>query len=625
MCGISGFYSIKNKFDKQDLIKMTDALAHRGPDAHGYFTDECVGLGHRRLSIIDLSDGANQPMHSSDDRYVMVYNGEVYNYQEIASELKNTFNINLKTSSDSEVVLEAYVRYGVSCLEKLNGMFAFVIYDKHKKELFVCRDRIGIKPLYYFWDGENFAFASELKSLKKISSISFEINKNAIYQFMHLGFIPAPLSIYSSINKMESGTWMKVSKNALEINRYWSINQQITNNVITDEKEATVKLNELITSSVRYQIKSDVPFGVFLSGGIDSSLITANAVRVSKGEVNTFSIGFEENKYNESAYAKAVANHLGTNHHEFIVSYKDAIDLIDTTFDVYSEPFADSSSIPTMLVSKLAKKHVSVTLSGDGGDELFLGYGAYQWAKRLNNPLIKVFRNPIASVLDKSNSRFQRHARYFKYPDQNLQYSHILSQEQNCFSLEELDSLLTTDFKNQSGSTTTTLLDNFGNEIEHTNRHLKPVEKQALFDMHFYLQDDLLTKVDRASMNFSLETRVPFLDHRIIEYALNLSPDLKYKNGTSKYLLKKILYQYVPEKMFNRPKQGFAIPLEKWLNKELRYLIEENLSKEIIEKYKIINFESADLLIKRFLKGKSYLYNRIWILIVLHKWLQKNN
>ncbi|MBA3705225.1 MAG: asparagine synthase (glutamine-hydrolyzing) [Bacteroidetes bacterium] len=625
MCGISGFYSIHNKFNKQDLVKMTDAIAHRGPDAHGYYIDECVGLGHRRLSIIDLSDNANQPMHSADNRYVIVYNGEVYNYLEIASELKHKFNVHFKTSSDSEVVLEAYARYGANCVEKFNGMFAFAIYDKQKKELFICRDRIGIKPLYYFWDGENFAFASELKSLIKLSSIPLKINNNAVYHFLHLGFIPAPLSIFDSIKKMESGTWLHISDKNLKSNKYSSINKQIASETITNEKEATVKLNDLIMSSVGYQLKSDVPFGVFLSGGIDSSLITANAVNLSKSKVNTFSIGFEENKYNESTYAKAVANHLGTNHHEFIVSYKDAIDLIDTAFDAYSEPFADSSAFPTMLVSKLAKQHVTVTLSGEGGDELFLGYGAYQWAKRLNNPFIKAFRKPIAKILSKSNSRFQRHTDYFRFPDSNLQYSHILSQEQNCFSLEELDNILTSDFNNQPGSKDTVALNNFGNEIEHVSRDLKSIEKQAIFDLHFYLQDDLLTKVDRASMNYSLETRVPFLDHRIIEFALNLSPDLKYKNGISKYLLKEILYQYVPKKMFDRPKQGFAIPLEKWLKNELRFLIEENLSKEIIEKYNIITFESASRLIKDFLNGKNYLYNRIWLLIVLHKWLQKNN
>ncbi|MGQ0826999.1 MAG: asparagine synthase (glutamine-hydrolyzing) [Bacteroidota bacterium] len=623
MCGISGFYSNTNKFDKQDLIKMTSTIGHRGPDADGYFIDDCVGIGHRRLSIIDLSDNANQPIYSADERYVMVYNGEVYNYLEIAAELSQKFKTNFKTTSDSEVVLEAYARYGSSCIKKFNGMFAFAIFDKQKRELFVCRDRIGIKPLYYFWDGENFAFASELKALTKLS-IPLTINKNAIHYFLHLGFVPAPYSIYQFIKKLESGTWLKVSAKHLESQKYWAVNEKITAELITNKKEAIVKLNDLIKNSVRYQIRSDVPFGVFLSGGIDSSLVTANAVNLSAEKVNTFSIGFEENKYNESVYAKAVADHLGTNHHEFIISYKNAIDLIDKIFEVYDEPFSDSSCIPTLLVSQLAKKHVTVTLSGEGGDELFLGYGSYRWARRLNNSFINVLRKPISIALDKSNSRFQRHSAYFNYPSRNLQYSHIFSQEQNTFSLEELDNLVTIDFKSSSDPVNTTLLENFGNEIEHLSRRLKPIEKQAIFDLHFYLQDDLLTKVDRASMSFSLETRVPLLDHRIIEFALNLSPNLKYKNGVSKYLLKEILYEYIPKEMLNRPKQGFAIPLEKWLKKELYYLIGENLSKEIVEKYNIIHVESVNQLIKDFLSGKNYLYNRIWLLIVLHKWLQKN-
>lgn len=625
MCGITGYYSPKKVFPEPELHAMTNAIAHRGPNAFGYYTDEMVGLGHRRLSIIDLSDAANQPMYSADNRYVIVYNGEVYNFREIAAELRQKFKINFKTSSDTEVILEAYVKYGAEFVQKLNGMFAIAIYDKEKKELFVCRDRIGIKPFNYFWDGENFAFASELKALTKLSYIPLEINHNAIYQFLHLGFIPAPQSIYQSIKKLESGTWLKISKNNLESHKYWSINEHVSEKVITKEKEAIVKLSDLLMSSVQYQIKSDVPFGVFLSGGIDSSLVTANAVNLSGVKVNTFSIGFEENRYNESVYAKSIANYLGTNHHEFIISYNNAIDLIDTIFDAYSEPFADSSSIPTMLVSKLAKQHVTVALSGEGGDELFLGYGAYQWARRLNQPLNKIFRNPIANLLSQSKSRFQRHANYFRYPDQNLQYSHILSQEQNFFSLAELNNLLTNDFTNHSGAKNTELLNNFGIEINHLGRDLKPIEKQAIFDLNFYLQDDLLTKVDRASMHFSLETRVPYLDHRIIEFALNLSPNLKYKNGTTKYLLKEILYQYVPKKFFDRPKQGFAIPLEKWLKNELRFLINENLSKEVIEKYGFVNFEYVKQIQNEFFNGKSYLYNRIWALIMLHKWLQKHH
>lgn len=623
MCGISGYYSFNDVFSETELHAMTDALAHRGPDAFGYFSDKIVGLGHRRLSIIDLSENANQPMHSSDDRYVMVYNGEVYNYREIATELKQKYKSDFHTSSDTEVIIEAFAKYGADFVKKLNGMFAIAIYDKQANELFIFRDRIGIKPLYFFWDGQNFAFASELKALTKASFIPSEINRNAIYQFLHLGFIPAPQSIYQSIKKLESGSWLKISKNNFESYKYWTINQQITEKVITKEKEAIVKLSDLLMSSVQYQIKSDVPFGVFLSGGIDSSLVTANAVNLSGVKVNTFSIGFEENRYNESAYAKSIATYLGTNHHEFIVSYKDAIDLIDTIFEAYSEPFADSSSIPTMLVSKLAKQHVTVTLSGEGGDELFFGYGAYQWAKRLENPLIKLFRNQIASILS-TQGHYERHSEYFLYPNKELKFSHILSQEQYFFSLQELGKLFTENFIHATGSTNLERLNNFGIEINHLGRALTSMEKQAIFDLSFYLQDDLLTKVDRASMHFSLETRVPYLDHRIIEFALNLSPDLKFKNGTSKYLLKEILYQYIPQKFFRRPKQGFAVPLEKWLKKELRFLIDENLSRQVIEKYGYVNYDYVEELKNKFFKGDDYLYNRIWILIVLHKWLRKH-
>lgn len=625
MCGISGFYSFNDVFSKQELHAMTDALAHRGPDAHGYFMDDTAGLGHRRLSIIDLSNTANQPMYSANGRYVMVYNGEVYNYREIASELKLNYKTDFKTSSDSEVILEAYAQYGPVFLQKLNGMFALAIYDKEKKELFVCRDRIGIKPLYYFWDGANFAFASELNALCKLSYIPLELNRNAVYKFLHLGFVPAPQSIYKSIKKLHSATWLKISKNTLDSHKYWDIHTQVHERVITREKEAIVKLSDLLMSSVQYQIKSDVPFGVFLSGGIDSSLITAYAVTLSSVKVNTFSIGFEENKFNESVYAKSVANYLGTNHHEFIVSHKDAIVLLDRIFEAYSEPFADPSAIPTMLVSKLARQHVTVTLSGEGGDELFHGYGAYQWANRLNNPFIRTFRYQIAALLKKyGGSRFYRHADYFLYPSRELQYSHILSQEQYYFSLKEVDELLVPEFLNQYETRNTDMLNAFGVEINNLRRTLTPMERQALFDLQFYLQGDLLTKVDRASMHFSLETRVPYLDHRIIEFTLNLSPDLKYRNKTTKYLLKEILYQYIPRKFFARPKQGFAIPLAKWLRNDLYFLIEQALSKEVVSKYNIVQYSHVEHLKKEFLNGKDFYYSRLWLLIMLHRWLLKH-
>lgn len=620
MCGITGFYS--NKYNESDLIKMTQTLLHRGPDANKVYFDEInnIGLGHTRLSILDLSDNANQPMVSHNGRYVMVYNGEVYNYRDIAAELKQIHQIDFKTSSDSEVILEAFSHYGVSFVQKLNGMFAIAIYDKQLKELFLIRDRIGIKPLYYYKQGNDVMFASEIKAIKAVTS-KLEINHDAVQLFLHLGFIPAPLSIYENLHKLESGHYLKITELTIEKMQYWSTVDAVSDKLITSEKEAMVKFSDLLSSSIQYQLKSDVPFGVFLSGGIDSSLITAQASSISSVPINTFSIGFTENKFNESEYAKKVANHFNTNHHEFIVSQKDALDLMDELTTVYDEPFADSSAIPTMLVSKLAKQQVSVCLSGEGGDELFLGYGAYQWAKRLNNPLIKTFRKPISTLLANSTARYKRHANYFNYPNQQLLNSHILSQEQYFFTLDEINSLTTTKFKQQIKSQPELLI-NLDKKLEGLKRTINPMEKQALFDLNLYLQDDLLTKVDRASMRYSLETRVPYLDHRIIEFAINLSPELKYKNGTTKYLLKEILYQYIPKQLFDRPKQGFTIPLSKWLKTDLNYLITDYLNASIINKHGVVNYQEVEQLKKRYFLGEDYLYNRIWLLIILHKFLE---
>ena len=312
MCGLAGFYSRKNFFSGEDLDKMTQIVSHRGPDAEGFFRDETVGLGHKRLSILDLSEAANQPMYSHNGRYVMIYNGEVYNYQEISNEIKMNAqpseNILFETSSDSEAILEAFSHYGPAFVDKLNGMFVIVIYDKQSRELFIFRDRIGIKPLFYYWDGANFAFASELKALALLKQIPRELNRSAILDFLHLGYVPAPSSVYQSIQKLDAGCYMKVSESGMQIYRYWNITARLTSEVIDNKKMAMVKLSDLLISSVQYQLKSDVPFGIFLSGGIDSSLVTAHAVELSSVKVNTFSIGFEESRYDESQHARKVAN-----------------------------------------------------------------------------------------------------------------------------------------------------------------------------------------------------------------------------------------------------------------------------------------------------------------------------
>jgi asparagine synthase (glutamine-hydrolysing) len=624
MCGIAGIFSNTQHFSEQKIRKMISVIPHRGPDAEDIFIHKNVALGHRRLSILDLSINANQPIVSHNGRFVIVYNGEVYNYREIAAELKQIHQCEFKTSSDTEVILEAFAFYGVDFVEKLNGMFAIAIYDKQTNELFLFRDRVGIKPLYYAALDNNIYFGSELKVISKVANEKLSINYSAIEYFLHVGFIPTPLSIYNNVFKLESGHYLKINTQGIEKHKYWSAFDVVAEKTITNEKEALVKFSDLLSSSVQYQLKSDVPFGVFLSGGIDSSLITAQASAISSVPVNTFSIGFKENKFNESIYAEKVAKHLKTNHHEFIVTQHDAIELIDDLINVYDEPFADSSAIPTMLVSKLAKKHVTVCLSGEGGDELFLGYGSYQWAKRLNNPLIKTFKKPIAYLLENSKTRFQRHASYFKNVNQQLQYSHILSQEQYFFSTSEIRQLLTSSTYEKTLLHQSLFLD-FEEKLNLLPRKLNAMEKQALFDINFYLQEDLLTKIDRASMYYSLETRVPFLDHRIIEFALNLSPELKYKNNTTKYLLKEVLYQYVPKEIFNRPKQGFAIPLSKWLKTDLNYLINSYLSEEVVKKHNLVNYEVVNLLRSRYLSGVDYYYNKLWVLIVLHKFLENED
>jgi asparagine synthase (glutamine-hydrolysing) len=611
MCGIAGFYSKNNHFSKDELINMTNVIAHRGPDADGHFVDNVVGLGHRRLSIIDLSAQANMPMFSVSKKHVIIYNGEIYNFKEIAQNL----HINLKTTSDTEVIIEAFEQWGVEFVNKLNGMFAIAIYNLENKELFLFRDRIGIKPIFYFWDGANFAFASELKSILQLKFInnSKTINYNSISEFLHLGYIPQPNTIWNNIYKFPSGSLAKIYNNSLEITSYWQPENFIEPHTHSDFKVVKQELKNRIVKSVNYRLISDVPFGTFLSGGIDSSLVTVVAQSLTNEPVKTFSIGFKENKFNEAEHARKVAGFLKTDHHEFIVSQTDALEFVDNLVDTFDEPFADSSSIPTMFVSKLAKKYVSMTLSGDGGDELFFGYGAYNWAKRLSNPIYYHLRKPISVGLSVLSNRNQRAAKVFNAPSKKSIESHIFSQEQYLFSENEIYNILIHPNKSI----------NLNYKFNH-KRKLSEIEIQSLFDLKYYLKDDLLVKVDRASMQFSLETRVPLLDHNIVEYALNIPQEFKIKDGVQKYILKEILYDFVPREYFERPKWGFSIPLSSWLKNELSYLVERHLSRESVEKFGILDYKIVEKLKNEYFSGKDYLYNRVWALIILQSFLSKH-
>ena len=401
MCGITGF--LTKKYNSKDLQKITDSLYHRGPDANGIFFDENIGigLGHRRLSILDLSTNANQPFISNCGRYVMVFNGEIYNFEAIANELKNETRFKKKTASDTEIILEAFVHWGDNFIDKLDGMFAFAIWDKQNNELKLFRDRIGIKPLYYYWLDNVFAFSSEIKVLTQlITKSKLTINRNSIYDILHLGYTPQTFTAFNEIKKVPSGSFLKVKDKEISITKFWDLNKQIKTETIKDEFIAKKELEKRLKSAVEKQMMSDVPLGTFLSGGVDSSLVTALAQKMSTNPINTFSIGFKDDKFDESRYARKIAQELHTNHHEFVLTEKEAIEQVDNLLSIYDEPFGDSSSIPTLLVSKMARKHVSVALSGDGGDEQFLGYGMYQWAKRMNNPVIYSLRKPINKTLN---------------------------------------------------------------------------------------------------------------------------------------------------------------------------------------------------------------------------------
>ena len=611
MCGIAGIVKDRGvAISEVELRAMTDAIQHRGPDGSGIEIMGNVGLGHRRLAILDLSNAAAQPMVSQNGRYTITFNGEVYNYCEIASRLPD---VKFRSSGDTEVLLEAFVKWGPDFVKELNGMFAIAIHDRQTNDLWLFRDRLGIKPLYYGTMDGVFAFASELKAFQKLEAFQtgMHLSIEAIGHFLHRAYIPSPWTIYQEVRSMLPGMRgvYRAGKFTSEI--WWSLREQIRETPETDEKRALAQLDKLLHESVERCLISDVPLGTFLSGGIDSTLVTAIAQHHCEQPIQTFSIGFDESKFDESRHARQVAGHLGTDHHEFILSQSDALDQIESLVDIYDQPFGDSSAIPMMLVSQNARQHVKVALSGDGGDETHLGYGSYTWAERLNNPLVHLARLPISKCFDLLSLRFQRAAKVLQYPAIDRRKSHIFSQENYCFSEHEIVKLLKPNWRIDHQ------LDETYSELR---RKLQPKEAQAMFDLEYYLPDDLLVKVDRASMLHALEVRVPLLDHELIEFNINISPNLRTKHGQSKYLLKELLYQYVPKSFFARPKWGFAIPLEIWLTKQLSYLLDRYLSPHAIDQTRVFNLDEVENLIHQFRSGKSYLYNRIWLLIVLQRW-----
>jgi asparagine synthase (glutamine-hydrolysing) len=613
MCGIAGILS-KQEVPKGLIESMTSTMAHRGPDADCTLkVNPNLHLGHRRLSIIDLSDAANQPMVSHCGNFSLVFNGEIYNYPELKAELTQHHAATFKTNSDSEVIIEAYRAWGANCLDRFNGMFAFALFDQQQDTLFIARDRIGIKPIYYLRNETVFAFASELKGLMPLTKHfgKLTMNESAVMDYFRLGYIAAPKSIYNEIQKFPQGSYALITNGKLDIEKYWDAKDEIQSETIKDSAAAHNQLHELIQSSIDFRLRSDVPFGAFLSGGIDSSLVSAMAQQRSSHTINTFSIGFNQAKHNESFYAEQVAKHIGSNHHLFTVDYAEAQGLIEKLPTMYDEPFADSSAIPTFLVSQLASKKVKMVLSGDGGDEQFMGYGMYTWAHRLNKPSIRATKKLIhQALLLKGGNRNKRAAEMFNFlAETNLQ-AHIFSVDQYLFSQNELNRI------------TTRGMHDFQKTTESFHRHLSSAEEQAFYDLTHYLPDDLLVKVDRASMQSSIEARVPLLDHRIVSLSLNIDEKLKSDHHQSKLILREVLYDYIPEELFDRPKWGFSIPLDQWLSEELGFLIDKHVLGGSFYELNLFHKNRIEELVQRFRSGETFLYNKIWLFIQFNCWYE---
>jgi asparagine synthase (glutamine-hydrolysing) len=572
MCGIAGFQSLTRSFNQQTLDSFNLSLHHRGPDAKGTFLEKNVGLAHTRLSILDVSNNSNQPFVSKSGRYVMVFNGEVYNYKE----LKNRYNITTYTTSDTEIIVELFELLGAKCVEELRGMFAIVIYDRIEESFTILRDRLGIKPLYYYLDNDNFVFASELKAICEIPEIKSRLTVDilASSHYLYLGFVPSPQSIYNEIKKFPSGHIGKIIKDGkLETTPYWKAENYLIDNELSYSASKN-KVKDLLYQSVNEHLISDVPIGLFLSGGIDSSLLAAITNELQPNKLSTFTVGFQNSEHDEVPFAKQIADYLGIKNTHAYLENEDIFRIHKTLKNVYDEPFADTSAIPTLFVSELASKDVKVVLSGEGADELFLGYGTHIWANRLNKKLSPFARFPLKVVHQFSkDKKIEKAIRLFSLLRKETKASDVYNIEHALFSTNEVEKISA--IKKYEGFRF--LIDN-DDFINYT-----------LFELNIALQDGLLVKMDRASMQHSLEARVPYLDHRLVEFALSMIKTNNQSSKIGKQILKEILFELVPQKYFNRKKWGFGIAKNELLKNYLRSQMSINNKENNLQKLFSLN------------------------------------
>jgi asparagine synthase (glutamine-hydrolysing) len=613
MCGILGI--INNSLPEKEGLKIIlDSLTHRGPDDEGIWihreAENQVFLGQKRLSIIDLSTAGNQPMTEESGRFCITYNGELYNYVDIRAELKQK-GVKFHSETDTEVVLKAWREWGSLCLKKFNGMFAFAIYDCQESTLHLVRDPVGIKPLYYHHSElAGFAFASEMKSLYLLPGLEKTISTEALRQFLEFQYIPAPLTILKNTYKLPPGHHLSLCKGKIEISDYVSKNELFVSQINTPkDKEPAVQIfDDIFTGAIKRQMVADVPVGCFLSGGIDSSLVTAFMVKNSPGRVKTFTIGFTENEFNEAKFAAETATHLQTAHTEYMVNGNEAMRIVPELYRYYDEPFADSSAIPMIILSSITRRQVTVSLSGDGGDELFCGYPRYKHLKYLY-PLSRLpLMDKFGLCLQKSKNRhLQKTGVFLEWDKPQDQYRSVFCKWPRGF----LDRLLNT-------SLNTEIDDNPAGEFFQPQRAM--VENWMAADFNLYLPDDILVKVDRASMSASLEARVPVLDLEVINFARSLPHELKMRNGKGKWIMREVLKRYVPESLFERPKKGFGVPVRKWLQNELKDFLCTRLSATELKKHGLFNENLIQSMLDDFFSGGFDYSEQLWALLMFQDW-----
>ena len=646
MCGLAGLLDGDARTEKSELttaaLRMADTLRHRGPDDQGVWADPEAGiaLAHRRLSILDLSPAGHQPMFSPTGRYIVAYNGEIYNCEQLRQDLlRDNVTVAFRGHSDTEVMLAAFEHWGIeTSLERMNGMFAFALWDRHARTLFLARDRFGEKPLYYGWAGGTFLFASELKALRAHPSFEGEIDRDALACYLRFNCIPAPYSIYKNISKLFPGTVLCLKDRETSLREFWSLRSCLQSGISEpfhgSIHEAKEELDVLLRDAVKLRMHADVPLGAFLSGGIDSSLLVAMMQAQSTKAVRTFSIGFHEKGIDEANDARAVAKHLGTDHTELYVTSDDAMQLVGRLPEIYDEPFADSSQIPTLLVSQLARRYVTVSLSGDGGDEVFGGYNRHTWGRRVSN---RIGRTPRAlrqlTAFALTAFRPQVWDAAFRHARPIL--PRAWRQRMPGYKLHRLASLM-----GSSGP-----MDMYArmashwfepervvlgadrraplHMVENQWLELPDFERQAMYlDTITYLPNDILVKVDRATMAFSLEGRMPYLDHRVVEFAWRLPLEMKIRSNQGKWILRQVLYEYVPAKSVERPKMGFGIPLDAWLRGPMREWAEALLEPRCLGQRGLFDAGPIRKMWKDHLFGRGAWQYHLWDILMFQLWLQ---